>query len=361
MSFLDFKVEKMHRAITIWLYVGVFLVIVQSMIGGITRLSGSGLSITEWDVITGAIPPLNQEDWQIEFEKYKESPQYRFLNSDFDISDFKSIYFWEWFHRLWARMIGVVFAVYFIYFLVKKCFSRSSSAALITLFVLGALQGAIGWIMVQSGLEGDMTYVKPTRLAVHFVMAMILGSYVMWLALQTHYKGEGRISALKFRNAFIVILMLVFIQFIFGALIAGHKAATVAPTWPTMNGVWVPENLWADEYGHPLINNKLTIQFIHRSLAYLIFILINVVCFVIIRNANKTYNVFKFAKWPLIFVWLQLILGICTVLSSNNIIPNDWRSFETFALLHQLVGMLTMVSLVMMIYFTSGKPKTEIA
>jgi len=355
MSFLDFKVEKYQKTIMMWLYLGVFLVVVQSLIGGVTRLSGSGLSITEWDVLTGTIPPLNETQWQEEFAKYQDSPQFRFLNSDFDLNDFKSIYFWEWFHRLWARMIGVVFAFPFIFFVVKKAFSRTSVAALVTLFLLGILQGVIGWIMVKSGLEGDMTYVKPTRLAVHFVMAMILGCYVMWLALQIHYPNTSRTSAPGFRNVFIGLLVLVLIQFIFGALLAGHKGATVAPTWPTINGQFVPDNLWSDEYGHPLINNKITIQFIHRTIAYILFIFINLVCWRILKHANKSYMIYKMAKFPLILIWIQLTLGILTVLTSNMIIPNEWRIFETMALLHQLMGMLTMISLVIMIYFSSGK------
>lgn len=355
MSFLDFKVDKMPKTILVWLYIGVFLVVSQSLIGGITRLSGSGLSITEWDVITGAIPPLNHEDWVIEFDKYKESPQFRFLNSDFDLEDFKSIFFWEWFHRFWARMIGIVFAFPFIFFVIRKAFSKQSVAALVTLFILGALQGVIGWIMVQSGLEGDMTYVKPTRLAVHFVLAMVLGSYVMWLALQLNFKNELRTAAPRFRNAFIFLFILVLIQFIFGALLAGHKAATVAPTWPSINGTFIPQDLWKDDYGHPLLNNKITIHFVHRNIAYILFFLINIICYKIIKNANKTYQIYKWAKWPMICVWIQLGLGIMTVLQSNNIIPNSWQLFETVALLHQLFGMMTMLSLVVMIYFTSGK------
>ena len=161
--------DKKSRAVANWLILGVAMTIVQIALGGITRLTGSGLSITEWDVVTGTLPPLNQAAWLALFEKYKTTPQFQLLNFDFTIDNFKFIFFWEWFHRLWARTIGLVFAFGFIYFIVKKYFQPSMIRPLVVLFLLGALQGAIGWIMVASGLEGDAVYVKPTRLALHFI------------------------------------------------------------------------------------------------------------------------------------------------------------------------------------------------
>jgi len=169
--------DHKSRAVANWLLLGVAMTVIQIALGGITRLTGSGLSITEWDVVTGALPPMSEAHWQELFAKYKTTPQFQLLNFDFTISNFKFIFFWEWFHRLWARTIGLVFAVGFIYFLVKKYFMPSMIKPLVVLFFLGALQGAIGWIMVASGLEGDAVYVKPTRLALHFVFALGLLSY----------------------------------------------------------------------------------------------------------------------------------------------------------------------------------------
>ena len=164
--------DPKSKAVASWLLLGVAMTVIQIAIGGITRLTGSGLSITEWEVVTGALPPMNEAHWQELFAKYKTTPQFQLLNFDFDLANFKFIFFWEWFHRLWARIIGLVFAFGFIYFIVKKYFKPSMIKPLVVLFLLGALQGAIGWIMVASGLEGDAVYVKPTRLALHFIFAL---------------------------------------------------------------------------------------------------------------------------------------------------------------------------------------------
>ena len=172
------------KPVAIWLLVGVGMLIVQILLGGITRLTGSGLSITEWDVVTGTLPPLNQAEWEVAFEKYKQTPQFGYLNSDFTLSNFKFIFFWEWFHRFWARLLGVVFLVPFIIFLVQRRFKPEMVRPLIILFLLGALQGAVGWIMVASGLTGNAIYVKPTRLALHFIFAIGLLCYTYWFALQ---------------------------------------------------------------------------------------------------------------------------------------------------------------------------------
>jgi cytochrome c oxidase assembly protein subunit 15 len=171
--------DRSSRPVAIWLLIGVFMIIVQIVLGGITRLTGSGLSITEWDVITGTLPPLTDSKWLEEFHKYQQTPQYRLLNFDFTLTDFKFIFFWEWFHRLWGRLIGVVFFIPFLVFLFQRRFRSDMVQPLIILFLLGALQGAVGWIMVASGLVGDAIYVKPTRLALHFVFAMVLLFYTL--------------------------------------------------------------------------------------------------------------------------------------------------------------------------------------
>src|SRR6187431_2995176 len=201
------KDSSRTRAVAIWLMIGVGMLIIQILLGGVTRLTGSGLSITEWNVVTGTLPPMNEQKWIEEFNKYKQTPQFLILNSDFTLQDFKSIFFWEWFHRFWARLIGVVFAIPFIIFLLQKRFKEEMIKPLIILFLLGALQGAVGWIMVASGLTGDALYVKPTRLALHFVFAIVLISYAFWFALQLSIPMIQRVSIPKIKNRVLVILV----------------------------------------------------------------------------------------------------------------------------------------------------------
>ena len=214
------------------------MLIVQIILGGITRLTGSGLSITEWDVVTGTLPPMNEQAWLAEFEKYRKTPQYLLLNFDFNLDDFKSIFFWEWFHRFWARLMGVVFIIPFIIFLVQRRFRADMVKPLIILFLLGALQGAVGWIMVASGLTGDAIYVKPTRLALHFIFAMVLLAYTLWFALKLLTKKNDFVVAPGLKNYTWWIIALLGVQFIFGALMAGHRAAPAAPTWPILTAVF---------------------------------------------------------------------------------------------------------------------------
>ncbi|MCX8019787.1 MAG: COX15/CtaA family protein [Chitinophagaceae bacterium] len=343
------------KKIALWLLSGVAMIVVQIVLGGITRLTGSGLSITEWDILTGTIPPLNHEQWLNEFEKYKQTPQYRLLNFDFTIRDFKFIYFWEWLHRLWARCIGIVFIIPFFYFLIKKRFNRSLVRPLIILFLLGALQGAVGWIMVASGLEGDAIYVKPVRLALHFVLALLLLCYTFWFALSLIIPNEQKIHAPGLRKYLVALTIILFIQLMYGALMAGHKAATAAPTWPDINGHLIPPRMF--EQQPPLLNlleNKITVHFIHRRLAYLFLILVIMLTVRLFRLNGSA--LLRRTRWiPLFLTLLQILLGVFTVFTSVKIIPNKWGIFEWLAQLHQLTGMLLLLSLVWLLYFTSRK------
>jgi cytochrome c oxidase assembly protein subunit 15 len=354
--------DKKSRAVANWLILGVAMTIVQIALGGITRLTGSGLSITEWDVVTGTLPPLNQAAWLALFEKYKTTPQFQLLNFDFTIDNFKFIFFWEWFHRLWARIIGLVFAFGFIYFIVKKYFQPTMIRPLVILFLLGALQGGIGWIMVASGLEGDAVYVKPTRLALHFIFALGLLSYTYWFALslkvkpveKAHLSSEAQQSFKGFRVWAWVVLGLLFFQLIYGALMAGHKAANVASTWPTINGEWVPTHLMGKEsFFLNAIDNTTWIHFVHRGLAY---ILLAVVIYWVAQMRKINGNLFwsNVNTLPLYFVLLQVLLGVFSVLTSKHIIPGTWGNFEWMAQLHQLVGMLLLLSVVNIIYATKS-------
>ena len=349
--------DRSARLVAGWLLIGVGMTVIQIALGGITRLTGSGLSITEWKVITGALPPMNEQQWLAEFDKYRQTPQYHLLHFDFTLSDFKFIFFWEWFHRLWARLIGVVFIAGFVWLLLKKHFRKEMINPLIILFLLGALQGAVGWIMVKSGLGGDAIYVEPTRLAVHFIFALGLLCYTFWFALKLLVQNDQRVANASLRRWNIIILFLLIVQLLYGALMAGHKAATVAPTWPDINGQWMPDNLFKDQpWPINFINNKVLIHFIHRGLAYLLLVLIFIWTAKLFRQHGSV--LFRKIRWtPTLIVILQAVLGIASVLMSTHIIPGRWGGFEWFAQLHQLTGMLLLLSVTAMLYLLSRRER----
>ncbi|HEY0610399.1 MAG TPA: COX15/CtaA family protein, partial [Chitinophaga sp.] len=229
---------QQNRPVAIWLFTGVGMIIIQVLLGGITRLTGSGLSITEWQPVLGALPPMTEQAWQAAFDKYKEIAQFKYVNSHFTLSDFKSIYFWEWLHRDWARLMGIVFALPFIYFVAKKKINRSMVQPMLILFLLGALQGAIGWIMVKSGLNEENLYVSHIRLAIHFIAALLLLCYVLWFALKLSTPAKEMLYTPSLRKLNIWLLVLLTLQLVYGAFMAGLHAAMAASTWPDINGMW---------------------------------------------------------------------------------------------------------------------------
>ena len=340
--------NRTSKLIGVWLLLGVFLIIVQIVLGGITRLTGSGLSITEWKPILGFIPPLNESEWIAAFEKYQQIAQFKHLNSHFTLSDFKSIFFWEWLHRLWARLLGIVFIVPFLWFLITGKFNRKMIMPLIWLFLLGALQGLIGWVMVQSGLNSERLYVSHIRLAIHFIAAMILLIYTFWIAL-TQLVPQFRVVVSQ--RLFYFTLMiggLLILQLIYGAFMAGLKAGVFAPTWPTINGGFF---MMSDSrfVALDLVNDPLIVHFIHRGFAYLIAILILIWFFRVSRIADNRW--FTVARcFPLIFVTLQIGLGIWATLSSYKAVPQGWGIFEWTAQLHQLCAIFLMLSIILVAF-----------
>jgi heme a synthase len=339
------------RPVGRWILLGVFMLLLQVILGGITRLTGSGLSITEWNLITGFLPPLNHQEWLAEFAKYKETSQFHLLNADFNLSNFQFIFFWEWFHRLWGRLIAVAFLVGFSWLLLKGEIKKGMIKPLLGLFLLGAAQGAIGWIMVVSGLTGDAIYVAPTRLALHFIFALILIAYVYWFALQLLVPSRVMIRDPKLRRVTWTILVLLFFQLLFGALMAGHKSAPVAPTWPDINGDWLPSSLFRESpIALNLIDNSIMIQFIHRGLGYLIFCLTAIWTLMIYRNNSIPAHLYKYRAVPLFIVFIQILLGIATLLTSRTIVPNHWVPFDWLAELHQVNAMLFLLTMIYMLY-----------
>ena len=348
-----------EKPVATWIMIGVGMLVIQILLGGITRLTGSGLSITEWDVVTGALPPLNQQQWLAAFHKYQQTTQYRLLNFDFTLGDFKSIFFWEWFHRLWGRLIAVAFAVPFVIFLVRRSFRPSMIRPLLILFLLGALQGAVGWIMVASGLTDDAIYVKPAKLAMHFVLACLLISYAFWFGLQLLVREDSLVRDKGLRRFTWCILVLLIVQLVFGALMAGHKAAPAAPTWPDINGSFAPAYVFNRPEGWiSIVENPVVIHFIHRSLAYLILVLIVTWTW----RARRTPASAAFARWrmiPGILALMQVLLGISTVLTSVRIRAARWNIFEWMAQLHQLVAIFLLLSIVGALFFVRGRQKAR--
>ncbi|MEO6833146.1 MAG: COX15/CtaA family protein [Chitinophagaceae bacterium] len=356
------EAARRQKLVARWLYLGVGMLVVQIALGGITRLTGSGLSITEWMPILGVFPPLNEHAWQLAFEKYQGIAQFRVLNAHFTLSDFKAIYFWEWAHRDWARLVGLVFLVGFIYFLVRKYFTKGMVIPLVILFLLGVAQGVIGWIMVRSGLNETNLYVSHIRLAVHFISALVLLCYTLWFALLLSVPESNRVFNKRLQKQTIAIIAILAIQLMYGAFMAGLRAAPFAPTWPGINGSLLPGQI--NHYGNQtyhgidqIFSNPLAVQFIHRSLAFIIFWLIFSWTFftgkLAKRQAAETLKVWHW--WPGIFVLLQVILGILAVTHSIQIVVGKFGVYEILAESHQLVAMLLLVSLICNLYLLRGR------
>lgn len=329
------------------------MIIIQTLLGGVTRLTGSGLSITEWKPLLGTLPPLNEAQWNKAFDGYKQIAQYKYLNSHFTLSEFKGIFFWEWLHRQWARLLAVVFSAGFAYFLVKKYFDRKMILPLIILVALGAGQGLIGWIMVASGLNDTNLYVDHIKLAMHFIGAMILACYTLWFALQLLIPQEKRAADSRLHTYTLLIIILLFIQLTYGAFMAGLKAATFATTWPSINGMFIPDNFTSHSY----ISDQLNVQFIHRMLAYTLLVAI-IGWFIAARRSAKQHPdsaLPRFSWWPLALVATQVTLGIMTVMSATGIVPGKFGLFEMTAEWHQLVAMFLLMSLMVNLYVAGGR------
>lgn len=253
-------------AVTVWLIAVYALVALMVVVGGVTRLTGSGLSITEWRPIMGAVPPLNEADWQHAFDLYKATPQFEKMNHWMSLSDFKGIFFWEWFHRLLGRLIGVVFFVPWLVFTLRGRLRGRFARATAVAFVLGGLQGALGWFMVASGLV-DLPQVSHFRLAAHLTLAFLVGHYVLWLVLDLHRARRSGASPppvgdVRAIGAFLALLLL---QIVYGAFMAGSRAGYLFQTFPDMNGRY-----WLGGGLGDLLNDPAAIHSVHRALGWLV-------------------------------------------------------------------------------------------
>lgn len=303
--------EPHRRPVGIWLLAVALLVVVQVSLGGITRLTDSGLSITEWNLLLGVVPPLDEAGWNEAFAKYQQIPQYRLLKSHLTLAEFKTIYFWEWFHRLFGRMLGFAFLGPFLFFHFRRRLD-GLYLRLGALFVLGGLQGVMGWLMVVSGLS-ERVYVSHLKLAVHFVLAAVLFVALVHLGLRlaapfARLPAVTAERARTLRRAADALIVLLFVQFTWGAFMAGLKAAAVAPTWPTINGVFVPAGLLE---GGGLANNPLSVHFVHRTLAYVLTAAICAFAFIARRALGRE------APLAAGLVLAQATLGVLVTVTSH--------------------------------------------
>ena len=345
---IENSATKRSNAVAIWLMIGVFMIIVQVLLGGITRLTGSGLSITEWKPILGAVPPMNEADWLEAFEKYKQIGQFKQLNFEFTLSDFKFIYFWEWFHREWARFIGLVFFIPFVWFIVTKKIKKEMINPMIILFLLGALQGLIGWIMVKSGLNEEDLYVSHFRLSIHFMAALGLLCYTLWFALKLMIDRSQFVINSSLQKFSLGLVVLLIVQLVFGAFMAGLKAANFATTWPLINGEFIPSSLSNDTISS-FTHDPLAVHFVHRNLAYIITVLV-IVWFSRARKVQGGKLFEQLKSIPVFMILLQVLLGILTVLFANNASALLWLGVA-----HQFTGMMFLLLMVTLIFLIRRK------
>lgn len=320
------KKQAYPNALKVWLYIGLFMLFVQVVVGGITRLTGSGLSITKWEIVTGTLPPTDEAGWNAEFDLYKETPQYREINEGMSMSDFKFIYFWEYIHRFWARIMGFVFLFPFLYFWKKGYIDKRLGRGLGLVVLLAMLAASFGWIMVASGLI-ERPWVNAYKLALHLSIAFCVYSALYWTYLKAFRERVSNIDR-KYLKLMKVFMVLLAIQIFAGGVMSGMKAGVVYPTWPDMNGELIPQIVFnTDEYTVENFNyydrNILLpalVHVIHRSTAYLVFFLGLYIAFNLIRGG---YNkIVSRASWMLaIMLIVQVVLGIWTVISCIGMIP----------------------------------------
>lgn len=318
-------------AITGWLAVVCALIFTMVVVGGITRLTESGLSITEWKPIAGALPPLSSADWQSEFSKYQQIPEYQEINgpAGMTLADFKAIYFWEWSHRLLGRLIGLAFALPLAWFWLRKQIPPGYKPRLLLLLALGGMQGVIGWWMVVSGLS-VRTDVSHFRLATHLIAALIILGWMFWTMLDLIRYHRNSAPPSRMTVFGVAVLVILLIQLLFGAFTAGLNAGRMSNTWPMMNGRLLPVGIdWSVGWIKAVCNNPYLIHFIHRWWAWAVVTILIILSRKIRKSHRKVSLVIHTA------FGIQIVLGIATVMSGMNL---------TLAALHQAVGALVVLA-----------------
>jgi len=323
---------KINNKIIIWLNVSMIFLFLIIIIGGITRLTDSGLSMVTWKPITGIFPPIGMEQWEESFSHYKSFPEYKIINYNITLSKYKYIYYWEYLHRLLGRMIGLLFLIPFLYFLYKGYLKKQLIKKLLIVFFMGGFQGFLGWYMVKSGLV-DIPHVSHYRLAVHLSMAFLILSYVYNLKLSLIVTKLSKDYNYKFYDRFIsIILILLFIQVIYGAFNAGLKTVNTVNTFPFYNGlIPLPSNISLSSFWLIIFENHYGVQIIHRLLG---FIIIGLVMFFSYKSNMSNSRIKLESKYLIVLILFQCIVGILTLISNASIV---------FALFHQFLAILTIL------------------
>ena len=328
--------KNINNQLSIWLITMFFIISVMIIVGGLTRLTDSGLSITKWQLFSGLIPPLNQEDWIIYFNLYKQIPEFKLQNFNMTISEFKIIFWWEWAHRFLGRLIGICFLLPLIYFSFKIKFSKLLNFYFI--FFLICFQGFLGWYMVSSGLV-DRVDVSHYRLSVHLVLAFLILSLIFWSYLKITVLNNNQ----SFRiNRFIpfCFLILIFVQIAIGAFVSGMDAGKIYNSWPLMGSTYFPnDNNISNLFKLSAFDDPSLVQFIHRNLAYVISIFYLLILFKIYRN--KIYDLYKSVNLLGIIIIIQVFLGVFTILYGAQIL---------IASMHQLSSIFLVSSCIYFIY-----------
>ncbi len=337
--------KQYSKAVNYWLIGLLFLISIIVIVGGLTRLTDSGLSITTWDVVAGILPPLNNQQWDDLFDLYKKIPQFYLLNQDMTMSEFKVIYYWEYIHRVLGRILGLFFLIPFIFIYIKKIFIKEYSKNFFILFLLILLQGTVGWYMVKSGLVENTT-VSHYRLAIHLNLAFVLFSAILWYFLNIKFKKNKIFFEFKTINLVPkIFILLVFLQITFGAFTSGLDAGKIYQTWPLMNNNIFPDDLtFSNIILSKILNEPSFVQFVHRKLAYIIFIYVLFMSFFIFYNKQR--HMYFSTYFLLFMIFIQITLGILTLISGALI----W-----IASLHQISTILLLVS---SIYFYYNSLKT---
>lgn len=337
--------EKNRRTIAVWLFACCGMVFFMALLGAITRLTGSGLSITDWNPILGALPPLTEAAWQKAFSAYQAIPQYQILNQGMSLEEFKNIYFWEWFHRLWGRLTGIVFAFPLLWFFVRRSLDRQTGIKLAMILALGALQGFVGWFMVQSGLV-VRTSVSPYRLALHLGFALLIYGLLLWMACD-QLSSNKPAQPKPLRKYGWAVLGLLAITIIWGAFVAGLHAGEAYNTWPLMEGEFLPDAAWTLQPDWlNIFENLALVQFTHRWLAPLTMLAILGWAALCWKKANR-----RDRKWLLGLILTSLAqvgLGLATLLTRANIV---------FAVLHQAGAIALLTFMLISLHRLSGKTK----
>lgn len=310
--------KKENKSIIIWLLSGCLLLFMMVVVGGITRLTNSGLSMTDWHLVTDTLPPLSEAKWEEAFEQYKQFPEYQKINihNDFTLSDYKFIYFWEWFHRFIGRIIGLAFIVPFVYFLIKKRLSNETIKKCVVLLGMGGFQGFLGWFMVRSGLINNPD-VSHFRLSLHLTFAFITFAYTLWVALDLLYPNKTNVI-LPLRRLARITLFFLLLQIIYGGFVAGLNAGLIHNHWPLMSdGQFIHDSVFLEQKNLFLsfTEGKSGVQFIHRTMAYVVVGLILTLFF-----KSKKYNLSSPQKNGInalvAIVFIQFTLGVLTLLYS---------------------------------------------